>query len=151
MCSPPWPIHDLVACLSSVYFNLSSLLSVSSHMLGLILHCRLSLCIHVFECPSLFPSPLCFLSSLCHVLSLCKFSDCPGSLCFLSLFSYFSLLFCYICVSNFHCFLLLLSMSFSLSCCFWLYLPLSSSISPLSFSLSFCGLGASSSRHPAAC
>uniref|UniRef100_A0A3B5BAT1 Uncharacterized protein n=1 Tax=Stegastes partitus TaxID=144197 RepID=A0A3B5BAT1_9TELE len=39
----PWPIHDPVACLSSVYFNLSSLLSVSSRMPGLILHRRLSL------------------------------------------------------------------------------------------------------------
>lgn len=114
-----WSIHDLVACLSSVYFNLSSLLSVSSHMLGLILHCHLSLCIHVLECPSLFPSPLCLLSSLCHVLFL-EFSDCTGRFCFLSLLSYFSRRFCYICVSNFHCFLLLLSMSFSLSHCFWL-------------------------------
>lgn len=108
-----WSIHDLVACLSSVYFNLSSLLSVSSHMLGLILHCHLSLCIHVLECPSLFPSK--FSLSLFRVFWLHWQILLP-----LLLLSYFSRWFCYICVSNFHCFLLLLSMSFSLSHCFWL-------------------------------
>lgn len=51
---PQWPLNDPVACLSSVDFNLSSLVSVSSHMPSLILHRCLSLWIHLLESLSFF-------------------------------------------------------------------------------------------------
>lgn len=144
----PWPIHDPVACLPSVYFNLSSLLSVSSRMLGLILHCCLSLWIHLLVYPALFPSPLYFPSSLCHVLCLYQFSECPDSFCFLSLSP---LIFrcCFaasVSVIFTYCFSPCLSHSLTVSGCISLSLP----PSLLSLSLSFCRLDASSSRHQAA-
>lgn len=132
MCSPPWPIADPAACRPSAYFNLSSLLSVSSRMLGLILHRRLSPCIRLSEYPPhththtpLIPPQLCSLSSIRHVPSSNRFSDCPDSfffvffwLPFLSRYFFFffffypSPLFCCICVTGFS---LIVSLHVSLS------------------------------------
>lgn len=76
----PQPCHDPVACLSSVYFNLSSLLPVSSRAPGLIPHRRLSLWIHLSDTPFLFPSLLRSSSYLCHDLLSSLFTSFPNIL-----------------------------------------------------------------------
>lgn len=142
----PWPIHDPVACLSSVYFNLSSLLSLSSHMPGLILHCRLSLWIHLLESARPLPLPLFTSAPTC--FSLIFFTRFPTALTLLLVLSlsplnrfFFYYFFCCLAVSIsmfFVCFLFLIR-------CFWLRFILHFS-SPLSVWL----LDASSSRRQAA-
>lgn len=148
----PWPIHDPVACLSSVYFNLSSLLSLSSHMPGLILHCRLSLWIDLLESARPLPLPLFTSAPTC--FSLIFFTRFPTALTLLLVLSLsplnrfffllFLLLFSCIYISVFP--LLPLSLCvLSLIRCFWLRFILHFS-PPLSGWL----LDASSSRRQAA-
>lgn len=129
-------------------------------MLGLILHRRLSPCIHLSENPSrpspnpprtsLLPPLLCSLSSLRHVPSSNQFSDCPDSFSFFGLpflsryfffFFYPSPLFCCICVSGFS---LIVSLHVSLTPSRFLPLPPLCLSPPLSLylCLSLCHLDA---------
>lgn len=128
-------------------------------MLGLILHRRLSPCVHLSEYPAhpspnpphtpLIPPLLCSLSSLRHVPSSNQFSDCPdsfflffGSLLFLATFFFYpSPLFCCICVSGFS---LIVSLHVSLTPSRFLPLPPLCLSPPLSlyFCLSLCHLDA---------
>lgn len=108
----PWPLHDPVACLSSLYFNLSSVPSLSSCMLDLILHCHLSLWIQlrIANFPHLLPS---FQSSPQHASSQFFLSLLPVLTFLLSSSSHICL--CAVQLHSSHCFPLLLIISLGVS------------------------------------